>query len=196
LDTQKHRHSKRFFDVEENVEKYIEMYEGMDERFLIDVLKKHLKPNSTVLELGMGQGRDLDILNETFRATGSDYSQIFLDIYRKNNPNSNLLLLNAETLETNKRFDAIFSNKVLHHLSKENLQKSIVRQQQLLNKNGILFHTFWEGSELTKFQDLSFQKYRKEEIVKMFSNDYEVLEIESYEEMIENDSIYTVLKIS
>ena len=66
-----------FYDEERNVETYVEMAEGFDGRELVDVLKKHLAPGSTVLELGMGPGKDLALLAEAFGATGSDRSQVF-----------------------------------------------------------------------------------------------------------------------
>jgi len=66
-----------FYDEERNVETYVEMAEGFDGRELVDVLKKHLAPGSTVLELGMGPGKDLALLAEAFTATGSDRSRVF-----------------------------------------------------------------------------------------------------------------------
>ena len=63
-----------YFDSREKVENYIKMVDGDDGRDLINILKKHLSPGSTVLELGMGPGKDLEILAETFSVTGSDIS--------------------------------------------------------------------------------------------------------------------------
>ena len=81
-----------YFDNKENVEGYVAMVEGYDGRMLIERLSQHLAPRSTVLELGMGPGVDLDILTDTFTATGSDLSQLFLDRYRDQNNDADLLL--------------------------------------------------------------------------------------------------------
>jgi trans-aconitate methyltransferase len=129
-----------YFDDEKNVQKYIEMAEGFDGRELIEALKKHLPHAASVLELGMGPGKDYEILSQFFQVTGSDSSQVFLDRYKKKNPAANLLLLDAVTLDTEQRFDCIYSNKVLQHLTREQLAQSLHRQSKVLNSNGILFH--------------------------------------------------------
>ena len=114
-----------FYDDEENVEAYVQMAEGYDGRELVDVLKKHLPSGSSVLELGMGPGKDLALLAEAYDATGSDSSEVFLRRYRRDHPDADLLLLDAVTLATERRFDAIYSNKVLHHLSVDELRTSL-----------------------------------------------------------------------
>ncbi len=65
---------------------------------------------------------------------------MFVDKYKKGNPEADLLKLDAVTLPTNKMFDCIYSNKVLHHLTREDLKKSIQRQSEIVNPNGIVFH--------------------------------------------------------
>jgi hypothetical protein len=50
-----------FFDTEKGVEQYIKMAEGYDGAELIKILQKYLPQNSTVLELGIGPGKDMDI---------------------------------------------------------------------------------------------------------------------------------------
>lgn len=186
--------SVKFFEIEKNVKEYIEACEGLDGKKLIELLNKHLKPNSTVLELGMGAGKDLDILNKTYSATGSDNSQIFLDKYKPHNPNADLILLDALTLETERNFDCIYSNKVLHHLSKKDLDKSFKRQSRILNDKGLLFHSFWYGIEENTFQDLHFTQYKVEDLKQFYINYFEVIEFGFYEEMLENDSFYMILK--
>ena len=183
-----------FYKDEKNARKYIESKDGMDGRFLIEILKKHLQTNSTVLELGMGSGKDLNILNEAFKATGSDYSQAFLDIYKQNNPNADLILLNATKLETKRKFDCIYSNKVLHHLSTQELKQSLKLQKQKLSSNGVLFHTFWYGFGRENFQGLHFIKYKLDEITELAKNEYDIIETKKYAEMNLNDSFYITLK--
>lgn len=184
--------SEKFFDAEQNVKEYIAAREGMDGRFLIEILKDFLEPDATVLEIGMGGGKDSDILSETFRTIGSDNSQVFLDVYKKSNPHADLILLDAATLETNRKFDCIYSNKVLHHISTANLKLSIKRQSELLNQNGIIFHTFWNGNKKDKFQDLHFIQYNPDELKKLFEFNFKLLKIGFYEELIKDDSIYVI----
>lgn len=55
-----------YYNKEENIKEYIEMAEGFDGRALIKILKTHLKKGSSVLKLGMGPGKDLDLLKKRF----------------------------------------------------------------------------------------------------------------------------------
>ena len=110
-----------FYGEEETALQYIAMAEGDDGGELVEVLSTHLAEGANVLEIGMGPGVDLDLLNVHFQATGSDYSQFFLDRYRVAHPNSDLIQLDAVGLETERTFDCIYSNKVLHHLADEQL---------------------------------------------------------------------------
>ena len=181
-----------YFDDENNVDEYIEMAEGYDGKGLIDILRKYLKENASVLEMGMGPGKDLDILRHYYAATGSDSSQIFLNLYKKKNQDTDLMLLDARTLDTDCTFDCIYSNKVLHHLTKIELQESLRRQKDLLTPKGLIFHSFWEGDRTEEMDGLRFIYYRKDVLADIFEEYYDLLEIETYTEMEENDSIYVV----
>ena len=183
-----------FFDDEKNVEAYIGMREGIDGRELIEILKNHLKPESTVLELGIGPGADLEILRETFRVTGSDKSRVFLHYYSDKHPNSDLLQLDAVTLKTDRTFDCIFSNKVLHHLTREDLLKSFDRQLALLNDGGVLFHSFWLGDEEGEFLGLQFIKYQIDHLIEITKPNYDLIDSGMYAEMNKDDSFYLIQK--
>jgi 2-polyprenyl-3-methyl-5-hydroxy-6-metoxy-1,4-benzoquinol methylase len=67
------------------------------------------------------------MLAETCKVTGSDLSEVFLKLYWKDHPHADTLLLDAVTINTDRTFDCIYSNKVLHHLSADDLQKSLER---------------------------------------------------------------------
>ena len=84
-----------YFDDEKNVQSYIRMAEGYDGKELIELLKTYLLEGSTVLELGMGPGKDCDMLRRSYQVTGSDNSAVFLELYRKTHPEADLLLLDA-----------------------------------------------------------------------------------------------------
>ena len=184
-----------YFDNEKNIEEYIKMTEGYDGRELIEILKNYLPKDSSVLELGMGPGKDLEILSEVFNVTGSDDSQAFLDRYRKRNKTTNLVLLDAVTMDLNKKFDCIYSNKVLHHLDRKELIESLEMQSKVLNSNGILFHTFWYGDKEEEFSGLRFVYYTEETFRKIVGNEYEILDLKKYSEMEKDDSLYAVLRM-
>lgn len=183
-----------FFDTEKGVDEYIKMAEGYDGAELIKILQEYLPEKSTALELGMGPGKDLDILSKTFTVTGSDNSQVFLDKYKKENPEADLLKLDAVTLSTNRMFDCIYSNKVLHHLTREDLKKSIQRQSEIVNPNGIAFHSFWKGDKDENYDGLLFTKYQVEGLKEIIGNSFDILAMNVYTEMEKDDSIYVVLR--
>lgn len=179
-----------FYDEMNNVKQYISMAEGYDGSSLIEILKKHLQEGSSVLELGMGPGKDLDLLKEVYQATGSDYSQLFVDLYLEKHPEAEVLQLDAVTLPTEKTFDGIYSNKVLQHLTVDELKRSIAKQAQALNEGGIVFHSFWYGDSEEDYDGLRFIYYTEALLKGLFEPSYELIMVERYTEEEENDSVY------
>jgi trans-aconitate methyltransferase len=183
-----------FFDTEEGVREYLEMAKGHDGRELVEKLSEVLSPGSSVLELGMGPGRDLELLAEHFEVTGSDNSRLFLEIYRRHNQDADLMLLDAVTLETDRRFDCLYSNKVLQHLQREDLARSVPRQAEVLNEGGLLAHSLWYGDKIEEHGGLHFQYYEEPGIEKIFGGHFDIVSMEQFEEMEPGDSIFIILK--
>ena len=183
-----------FYNTEEGVKEYIEMAEGCDGAELVHVLNKHLPKDSTVLELGMGPGKDVVLLRRTYKVTGSDSSRAFLDLCRKKNSDADLLLLDARTMETDRKFDCIYSNKVLHHLTKNELKTSLQKQREVLNNEGLLMHSFWYGTKEEEHEGLRFIHYTEQELKVYAADGFEIVELEKYEEMAQGDSIYLLAR--
>ena len=182
----------KFYHTEESVDQYITLAEGYDGAELIAELRKHLPEGSLVLELGMGAGKDLDILLKTYKATGSDLSAVFVERYRKIQPNADLLVLDAVSLTTTRTFDAIYSNKVLHHLTDEGLVQSVQRQTQVLNDVGIVCHSFWNGEGDSAEGGLLHNYHTVNEIEEVFTNSFHILHLGTYKEMEPDDSILLI----
>jgi cyclopropane fatty-acyl-phospholipid synthase-like methyltransferase len=170
------------------------MVEGYNGGELIKALKKHLEKGATVLELGMGPGKDLEILSESFNVTGSDNSQIFLDLYKKKNKDANLVLLDAISIDIDRNFDCIYSNKVLQHLARKELKESFRRQKEILKVDGILFHSFWYGNKEEEINNLRFVYYTEDTIEELLDDDLELLDLVIYNEIERDDSFYIILK--
>ena len=183
-----------YYDTKKGIQEYTKRSKKWGGIKLIKILKKYLPKNSTVLEIGMGPGRDFNILKKIYNATGSDRSKTFLDNYKKQNKRANLLQLDAVTLRTAKRFDGIYTNKVLQHITKRDLKKSIKRQKEILNPGGIAFHSFWKGNKTEYKRGLRFVYYEKSELKKLIGKNFDILEIKVFTEIEKNDSIYLVLK--
>lgn len=187
-----------FYDTEGGIEAYIEMAQGYDGAQLIEALLEHLPEGSSILELGMGPGVDLDILARSYVATGSDYSQLFLDRYLETHPDADLLLLDAVRLVTDRRFDGVFSNKVLQHLSPEEVHVSLTAQAMLLNAGGIAMHSLWWGDKDDEWMEgLRFAYYTEAALTELIEGTgFEIIEMKRYSEMETDDSILVILKAS
>lgn len=183
-----------FFEGEKEVNEYIAMNKGYDGKELIEILKNNLKVGSSILELGIGLGKDLDILSKTYRATGSDFSSLFLSLYQKDHPNADLLLLDAVELNTKHKFDCVYSNKVLHHFSREDLIDSFNKQLKILNDGGLIFHSFWNGNKEENHHGLRVIYYTIENMKKIIPSEFEIIEMETYKEIKNDDSLYIILK--
>ncbi|MEM6265008.1 MAG: methyltransferase domain-containing protein, partial [Bacteroidota bacterium] len=141
-----------YYQNKASVEEYIELAKDVNGGELIKKLNRFLPSGSTVLEIGSGPGTDWNLLSKGYEVVGSDNSQEFLNHLIQQNPSGKFLELDAVTLHTDEKFDAIYSYKVMHHLKNDELKASISRQHDILNPDGLICHSFWrgEGSEVFK----------------------------------------------
>lgn len=183
-----------FYDKKENIENYIRFTPSHDGSVLVRVLEKNLPAGSTVLELGIGPGKDFDLLEKSYNVTGSDSSKEFLDWNRKRNERADLMLLDARSLETDRHFDCIYSNKVLIHLTRQELVDSLNRQHEILNENGLLMHSFWHGSKEEEYFGLRINFYTEQELIDLFDDLFDVLDIHRHAKMAADDSVYVLAR--
>lgn len=183
-----------YYKTKESVEEYIRLAKDVNGSELIEKLKEFLPLESTLLEMGTGPGTDWSILNLDFKVVGSDNSPEFLSHLISANPNGSFIELDAATLSTNKRFDAIYSNKVLHHLKDHELKDSIQRQSEILNPHGIICHSFWKGKGSEVFKGLFVNYHTTTALEEFFEDHFEILKMEHYAEFEEGDSILFIGK--
>lgn len=183
-----------YYKTKESVKEYIELAKDVNGAELIDKLKQVLPANSSLLEIGSGPGTDWEILNDSYNVTGSDNSAEFLKHLIAKYPNGEFLNLDAISIETNKTFDGIYSNKVLHHLNDNELKESIKRQSEILNINGVICHSFWKGKDFEIFKGLYVNYHDEEKLTDCFKEYFEILSVTSYQEFEEGDSILLIGK--
>lgn len=185
---------KGYYKTKESVEEYIELAKGVNGKNLISKLEQVLPSGSILLELGSGPGSDWEILSKSYKITGSDFSKEFLDHLIVKHPNEEFVQLDAITLNTDKKFDGIYSNKVLHHLKDSELKDSIKRQSEILNANGIICHSFWKGEGSEVFKGL-FVNYHDEPRLREFYKKYfEIISINEYPEFEKGDSLLVIAR--
>lgn len=184
----------KYYHTRESVKEYIKAAEGYNGAKIIEELIKYLPEHSSVLEIGSGPGTDWQILRQIYKITGSDNSREFLNHLAASFPDGDFLLLDASSLETEVKFDGIYSNKVLHHLEDEALETSIKRQAEVLRAGGIVCHTFWKGEGSESFKGL-FVNYQSDTGLKaMFGEHFDPLLIKFYHEFEDDDSILYIGK--
>ena len=178
-----------YYKTKESAEEYIKLAKDVNGKQLIEKLEQVLPPKSVVLEIGSGPGSDWKILNKSYRVTGSDNSIEFLNHLVAENPNGEFLDLDAVTLSTNKKFDGIYSNKVMHHLTDKELADSIKRQGEILNPNGVICHSFWKGEGSEIFKGLFVNYHDLVDLKAFFKEHFEILSIALYDEFEDDDSL-------
>jgi len=183
-----------FYDDPKNAEDYIEIAKGYDGAELIKLLEPHLETGSSLLELGMGPGVDLNLLAEKFAVTGSDTSAYFVNRYKELHPKANAIQADAVTIESDNKFDCIYSNKVLHHLSDDELNHSFKRQAEVLNPSGIILHSFWFGDEVMKMHGMTFYYRQIQDVTKRIEDHFDTIDAQKYDEMDAGDSFWVLAR--
>ena len=185
-----------YFDDENNVRNYEQMAEAPGGALLVSVLQDHLPRGRSVLEIGMGPGRDLDrLVRGGYLTVGSDHAAPFLDRYRARGGQAECLLLDAVTLATDEEFDAVLSNKVLHHLDAEQLVESLERQRDLVGPGGLLLHSFWRGDRTETHHGLLFTYWEIEAIEGLLPASLIVRSSGRYGDIWEEDSFWVLLEV-
>lgn len=183
-----------YYNNPANVENYSKFTPSHDGSLLVDALAAYLPEGATVLELGMGPGKDFALLSERYSVTGSDFSNAFLERYRAKDPDAKLLKLDARTIETDQRFDAVFTNKALIHFDDDELRQSLQRQHDVLNEGGIILHSFWYGSGAAEFGELTLVRRNEQELTALLEPLFDILVMQQHAKMADGDSVYFVAR--
>ena len=184
----------KFYDDPVKVDEYEKMCEEYDGSGLYEALEKHLSDNSSLLELGSGLGYDVNHFKKRYSVTGSDMSDEFLRRCKKKYADVPFIKLDAVSISVDKTFDCVFSNKVLHHLTLENLKKSFKRQQKVIVRNGVFAHTFWLGDKEFTMEGMLFVFHDRESLINLVSEYFTIFETYDYKEFEEGDSIFIMAK--
>jgi len=186
--------TKNYYKTKETVDEYIRLAKDVNGGDLIEKLKVFLPSDASLLEIGTGPGTDWNILKEDYKLVGSDNSPEFLKHLNTNYPKGTFLELDAITLNTNQKFEGIYSNKVMHHLKDNELVDAIKRQSEVLQSDGIICHSFWRGEGSEVFKGLFVNYHTEQSLKDYFEAYFEILMIEFYAEFEEADSLLLIAK--
>lgn len=125
---------------EENANSLTSRYESADVPEVQQLLLQTFENNSKLLEIGCGSGRDASFMTKNyFDVTAIDGSKNMIEEAKKVHPELSQKLFHKtlpNDLEFNQTFDGIYSIATLMHLSKNDLEKTILKIHDLLNQNG------------------------------------------------------------
>lgn len=125
---------------EENANSLISRYESADVTDVQQLLLQTFDKKSELLEIGCGSGRDASFMvKSNYDVTAIDGSKNMIDEAKKVHPELSLKLFHKtlpSNLEFNRTFDGIYSIATLMHLSKNDLEQTILKIYNLLNQNG------------------------------------------------------------
>ncbi len=96
---------------------------------------KRINNNSTVLDVGCGDGTLCFKLSSCNKVVGIDPSENSIKIANQNNTYDNVSFINDDYLKYNfkEKFDVIIFVASIHHM---NMEKALLKAQRLLKKNG------------------------------------------------------------
>lgn len=183
-----------YYKTKESVAEYVSMCKDDEPTPIIPKFLTFINTQDKILELGSGAGIDWELLHQTHTIIGSDYSEKFIHYLQVKFPTGDFLVLDAISLETTQIFNAIYSNKVLHYLSNEDLTQSIKNQVGILEPKGLICHTFWKGEGCDNFKGLFVQYHNKTYLKEIFSPYFEILVLENYTEYDDEDSILLIAR--
>ena len=180
------------YDNASSVDEYERMCEGYDGSALYGLLGRHLDPGKTLLELGSGPCNDLSVLKQRYAVTASDTSDEFLRRGRSVHSDVRFTFADAKRLDIEGRFDCIYSNKVLHHLTIEELIVSFKRQKEVIADEGLFAHSFWIGDQEFERDGQYFLFHDRDFLLGLIADYFRVVEHLDYEEFEAGDSIFVI----
>lgn len=118
----------------------VNRYESADISEIQNLLLQTFEKNSKLLEIGCGSGRDASFMTKNdFNVYAIDGSKNMIEEAKKIHPELSEKLLHKtlpNDLEFDKKFDGIYSIATLMHLSKSDLENTIIKIYDLLNQDG------------------------------------------------------------
>lgn len=144
----------------------------------LDWLTSQLEPNSKVLELGCGGGRDTHYLHEKgLEVVGTDFSEGLISIAKSKYPDCQYKKMDMRNIEfPSSHFNAVLAWASMLHLKPEDLTRTLKEVYRVLLSGGILVATFKIGTKTGLMESKSmpgekryFTHYQKHELLEKFN---------------------------
>lgn len=124
----------------------------------LEKIASQIKDGSSVLDVGCGNGRLLEVLeNKKINYLGVDNSEELIALAKKNYPNYDFKVIDILDLEPiERKFDFIISVAVLHHIPSQELRQQALQQLKKIAKEQIIF-SVWKMWGNQKYQKYLFK---------------------------------------
>ncbi len=132
------------------------------------------------------------MLATNYKVTGSDYSAYFVERYKKQHPDADAVQLDAVKMDIARQFDCIYSNKVLHQFSDEELKASFTAQAKCLDDDGLILHSFWYGDRMEEKMGMRFYYRQPEPLAALLDDQFNLIDSQTYSEMEDGDSFWVL----
>lgn len=182
----------KIYETPDGVEQYCKMAEGYDSSHYRDRILKSFPKGRKLLEIGMGPGNDFAWLSRIYRTTGTDYSPVFIDKARERFPGADLRVLDGIALETDEKYDGIFSCKVYQHIPLEELKEVFKRQHHILSDKGVIIHSFWIGGKIEDMDDMRFYYHDEKALLTAIEEYFTIIDSDKYMEFEDGDSLFVI----
>ncbi|MDD5621132.1 MAG: class I SAM-dependent methyltransferase [Candidatus Pacebacteria bacterium] len=118
-----------------------------------EYMQKFIKKNEKVLDLGCGNGRLAELIDDEY--LGADVSEELIRIAKEKYPDKRFIILNNSLRFPfkNDEFDKVFCLSVFHHTPSKAFRKQLIQEiKRILKPGGILILTVWnlKGNKKTK----------------------------------------------
>jgi SAM-dependent methyltransferase len=139
------------------------------------------KDNPFVLEIGCAHGREAkEIIKYTNRYLGTDVSQGFIDLARKDVPDAAFKLVEMDTYDFPEGIDIVFAFASLLHASREQMASILKRAHAVMNPGGVFYLSLKLGEYkeylmTDKLGDRVFYYYEPKDIITLASGLYETV---------------------
>lgn len=128
-----------------HAKEYINNTKDVDMKEYYNIFESYLNPNSKILDVGFGSGRDsLYFKNKRYEVVSIDPIKEFCD-NGKSIGLDNVIQMSIEDIEYNNEFDAIWACASLLHIKSNQLVDVFNKCYKALKDNGVMYVSFKYG---------------------------------------------------